>query len=158
VDAGSAFSDSTSLYSDIMKYRFENGRRYHSYKDGEYWGPNDEKQNNQLDIAHNLYLLTFKGKLFLAPIGDNPQRVLDVGTGTGIWATDFADQYPSAEVIGFDLSPIQPTWVAPNVRFEVNDACEAEWGYTTNSFDFVHARAMYGSIADWPEFYQKVLV
>ena len=25
-------------------------------------------------------------KLFLAPIGDDPQRVLDVGTGTGIWA------------------------------------------------------------------------
>lgn len=157
VDAGSAFSDTTSLYSDIMKYRFENGRRYHGYKDGEYWGPNDEKQNNQLDLAHNLYLLTLGGKLFLAPIGDNPQSVLDVGTGTGIWAMDFADQYPSAQVIGFDLSPTQPSWVAPNLRFEVNDACEADWGYKKNSFDFIHARAMYGSVADWPAFYQQVL-
>lgn len=26
------------------------------------------------------------GKLFLAPIGDKPQRCLDIGTGTGIWA------------------------------------------------------------------------
>ena len=72
MDAGSTFSDTTSLYSDIMKYRFENGRRYYSYKDGEYWGPNDEKQNNQRDIAHNLYLLTLDGKLFPAPIGDSP--------------------------------------------------------------------------------------
>jgi hypothetical protein len=60
-------------------------------------------------------------------------------------------------VIGFDLSPIQPTWVPPNVQFEVNDACEAEWGYKVNSFDFIHARAMYGSIADWLAFYQNVL-
>lgn len=37
-------------------------------------------------------------KLFLAPIGDSPQHVIDLGTGTGIWALDFADQYPSAEV------------------------------------------------------------
>lgn len=28
-------------------------------------------------------------KLFLAPIGDSPQRAIDLGTGTGIWAIDF---------------------------------------------------------------------
>ena len=44
-------SETTSLTSSITHYRHENGRRYHAYKDGEYWGPNDEKQNEQLDIA-----------------------------------------------------------------------------------------------------------
>ncbi|KFY25839.1 hypothetical protein V491_01577 [Pseudogymnoascus sp. VKM F-3775] len=156
-DTGSLRSDTTSLLSHITKYRYENNRRYHAYKDGEYWGPNDEKQNNQLDIAHHLYLLTMGDRLFLAPIGDNPQNVLDVGTGTGIWAMDFADQYPSAQVTGFDLSPIQPQWVAPNLRFEINDASDPDWGYTRNSFDFIHVRAMYGSIADWPTFYQQAL-
>ena len=33
-----------------------------------------------------MLLLAMDDKLFYAPIGDNPQRVLDVGTGTGIWA------------------------------------------------------------------------
>jgi len=28
--------------------------------------------------------------LYAAPL-DNPQKVLDVGTGTGIWAIDFAE-------------------------------------------------------------------
>ncbi|KFY66075.1 hypothetical protein V496_02217 [Pseudogymnoascus sp. VKM F-4515 (FW-2607)] len=156
-DSGSLQSDTTSLLSYITKYRYENNRRYHAYKDGEYWGPNDEKQNNQLDIAHHLFLLTMGDRLFLAPIGDNPQNVLDIGTGTGIWAMDFADQFPSAQVTGFDLSPIQPQWVAPNLRFEINDACDSDWGYPLNSFDFIHVRAMYGSVADWPAFYQQAL-
>ena len=38
------------------------------------------------NIRHQLYTLILDSKLFLAPIGDNPQKVLDVGTGTGIWA------------------------------------------------------------------------
>jgi hypothetical protein len=29
-------SDTTSLSSSVSKYRFENGRRYHGYKDGSY--------------------------------------------------------------------------------------------------------------------------
>jgi hypothetical protein len=71
---------------------------------------------------------------------------------------DFADQYPSAEVIGFDLSPIQPKWVAPNVSFEINDACSVDLAYPKNSFDFIHVRAMYGSITNWPAFYHQVFM
>jgi ubiquinone/menaquinone biosynthesis C-methylase UbiE len=36
-------------------------------------------------------MLTFDAKLHLAPIGKNIHNCLDVGTGTGIWATDFGD-------------------------------------------------------------------
>lgn len=32
-----------------------------------------------------------------------------------------ADQYPSAVVLGVDLSLIQPFWVAPNTRFLIDD-------------------------------------
>jgi ubiquinone/menaquinone biosynthesis C-methylase UbiE len=34
--------------------------------------------------------MLLKGELHRAPVKD-PQRVLDIGTGTGIWAIDFAE-------------------------------------------------------------------
>lgn len=43
-------SDTTSLQSEVRHYKYENGRRYHAYSEGQYWGPNDDKQNEQLDI------------------------------------------------------------------------------------------------------------
>lgn len=50
------------------------------------------------------------------------------------------DIYPSAEVTGLDLSPIQPVWVPPNVRFLVDDV-EDSW-LNGRDFDFVHLRNM----------------
>jgi methylase of polypeptide subunit release factors len=42
------------------------------------------------------------GKLHYAPL-ENTHNVLDVGTGTGEWAIDFAGRYPAASVTGFDI-------------------------------------------------------
>jgi hypothetical protein len=52
-------------------------------------------------------------------------------------------KFPSAQVIGNDISAIQPNWVVPNVEFIVEDF-EAEWLYEPNSFDFIHARLLAG--------------
>ncbi|ETN41889.1 uncharacterized protein HMPREF1541_03828 [Cyphellophora europaea CBS 101466] len=144
------------MTSSIFNYRWENGRRYHAYRDGEYWCPNDEGASEQLDLGHHIYLMLLDNRLFLAPINRNPQRVLDIGTGTGIWAIDFADQFPSAQVIGTDLSPMQPLYVPPNLQFEIDDAA-ADWTFPKESFDFIHVRGLFGSLRDWPAFYQQVL-
>jgi hypothetical protein len=34
---GSTSSETSSLQSSIARYRYENNRRYHAYRDGEYW-------------------------------------------------------------------------------------------------------------------------
>ena len=54
-------------------------------------------------------MLLMGGNLNLAPLVD-PKNILDIGTGTGIWAIEMADQHPDATVIGTDLSPVQPVW------------------------------------------------
>ena len=77
----------------------------------------------RLDLQHDSFKIMLDGKLNLAPIS-NPQRVLDLATGTGIWAIEFglsfpllhfapfshipAEEHPEAAVLGTDLSPIQP--------------------------------------------------
>ncbi|KJZ77674.1 hypothetical protein HIM_02851 [Hirsutella minnesotensis 3608] len=148
-------SSSTSLASSILKYREENGRTYHAFRAGRYVLPNDEVENERLDLQHHLCTLTLSGKLFICPAGrDRPlDRVLDAGTGTGIWAMDFADEHPESHVTGVDLSPIQPSFVPPNVSFYIDDI-EDEWTYSYD-FDLIYARMLTASISDWPKFMQQ---
>lgn len=115
--------------------------------------PNDEEEQDRLDIHHHICLLHLDGELFMAPIGDHPEQIYDMGTGTGIWAIDMADKFPSATVTGVDLSPSQPTWVPPNVRFEVDDV-EEEFTFSKPA-DFIHCRYFAGSIRDWPKFIRQ---
>lgn len=41
-----------------------------------------------------------------------------------------------------------------NVRFEVDDIC-SPWVHPEDHFDFIHARGLLGSVADWPALYQQ---
>ena len=107
-----------------------------------------------LDLQYHALRLCFNDRLFFAPIGDKPAAILDVGTGTGIWAIEVGDQYPDTQVTGTDLSPIQPAWVPPNVSFEI-DNVEDAWTYRPGAFDLIHTRMMNGSIRDWAAFYRQ---
>lgn len=128
------------------------GRTYHAYHAGKYILPNDEDEQERCDIMYHAVRLSVGNKLFYAPV--QPSSVLDIGTGTGLWAIEMADTYPAAEVYGTDLSPIQPNYVPPNLIFEIADADE-EWTYR-QSFDLVHTRVMNDtSLKDWPHFYRE---
>jgi len=147
-----ANTETTTLASSVLKYRVENGRTYHAYKAGAYFMPNDETENDRLDLQHNLVLLMQDNKLHLCPAGkDKPLgRVLDAGCGTGIWTLEYADEHPETTVVGTDLSANQPKLIPPNVEFFVDDL-EDTWTFENNPFDLVYMRMMSGSIKDWPK-------
>ncbi|KAK3348395.1 S-adenosyl-L-methionine-dependent methyltransferase [Neurospora tetraspora] len=152
-----AESSTASITSSILHYRDVLGRTYHSdsVTDTEYWGPNDAKANEMLDIFHATLVRLFDGKLYTSPLNEKEiENAIDIGTGTGVWAIDFADDHPNCNVIGTDISPIQPSWVPPNARFLIDDATK-EWTYEENYFDFIHLRFMTGIIKDWDALYKE---
>lgn len=142
--------DMQSLTDSVIDYPVEWGRSYHRYKEDLYLYPNDaderERMNLQLDCAKRI----LGGQLFLSPL-QNPEKILDVGTGTGMWAIEVADMFPKAKVVGTDLSPIQPANVPPNVFFEVSDCTEEDWGFKLSSFDMVHTGFLIGSLPSFPD-------
>ena len=80
-------SVTTSLASSVRDYAFENGRRYHRFREGAYNFPNDDSEQEREDMKHAM-VVNICQTLHFAPIGPNPQNVLDMGTGTGIWAIE----------------------------------------------------------------------
>lgn len=143
-----------SLQSSIFDYEEEHGRSYHAFRRGKYVMPNDEREQERMDLHYHSLRLALGNRHWITPISDF-RSILDIGTGTGIWAMDVADDRPSAQVIGIDLSPIQPTAVPPNLEFQIMDADEP-WEGFQERFDFVHTRLMNGfSIKSWPFFYEQ---
>ncbi|KAH7625488.1 S-adenosyl-L-methionine-dependent methyltransferase [Sordaria sp. MPI-SDFR-AT-0083] len=145
-----------SLTESIFEYRQFHGRTYHSVIGrAESWEPNDERHIDAMEIAHHGYMVLMGHKLYRAPLDkQRVRKVLDVGTGTGLWAIDFADEFLKADVVGTDITPIQPCWVPANVKFELDD-CNLEWTWPDNTFDFVHGRMLIGIIEDWYEFHRQ---
>ncbi|KAI8316276.1 hypothetical protein K4K59_000174 [Colletotrichum sp. SAR11_240] len=157
------FSNLTSSWQDdnseveVVSLMWRRGvQTYHRYKDGKYNLPNDEREMDRLDLQHHMFLLSFDDKLGTAPPnepGAKVGRVLDVGTGTGIWAMDFGDAHPEADVLGIDLSAIQPEYTPPNVKFEIDDL-EEPWTFS-QPFDYIHSRLMNSAVSDWKDYVRK---
>ncbi|KAK7426528.1 hypothetical protein QQZ08_006987 [Neonectria magnoliae] len=155
-ESDSVTSGSTSMESSIRDYMYENGRRYHRFREGTYNFPNDDVEQEREDMKHAMVKLLSNQKLHFAPLGEHPQEVLDMGTGTGIWAIEMGDQYSSANVLGVDLSPIQPDWLPANVRFMVDDV-ESPWLHPRNHFDYIHTRHTVMAIKDWNRLFRRSL-
>ncbi|KAK4207266.1 S-adenosyl-L-methionine-dependent methyltransferase [Rhypophila decipiens] len=139
-----------SMTSSVRAHVYEGGLRYHAYKDGKYAFPNDETEQNRDDMKHTMALMLTRGAFHYAPVEEvlkNGGEVLDLGTGTGIWAIELGDKYPNAKVTGIDLSPIQPNFVPENVHFFVDDL-EEEWLDEANKYDYIHVRHVVYSIRD----------
>jgi SAM-dependent methyltransferase len=102
----------------------------------------DLTEQNRLDFQH----FFLKGVLqtnYLAPL-NNPSALLDVGSGTGRWIIEMAQQFPSARVTGIDVAPATPS-VPLNAQFVQHDILKG-LPFPSASFDYVHARLLVAAI------------
>lgn len=96
-DGDTLATETTSITESVLDYVYENGRRYHSQR----WNckdkvgglsilPNDDTEQERLDLIHHFYLLVLKGELYCAPIRVGEVRnALDLGTGTGTYCSSY---------------------------------------------------------------------
>jgi ubiquinone/menaquinone biosynthesis C-methylase UbiE len=79
------------------------------------------------------------GRNILVPLGEKPMHILDVGTGSGAWCIEVAEENPETIVRGIDLSPVQPPFIPKNCEFIVMDLTEG-LKFDEGSYDLVHSR------------------
>ncbi|EXJ82332.1 hypothetical protein A1O3_06145 [Capronia epimyces CBS 606.96] len=127
----------------------EYGRRYAVFGENDCLFPSDEQEKVRLDLFSHMIEQVLGKRLHCAPVhlSAGNERVLDVGTGTGIWAIKMADLHPTCLVTGVDISEIQPVWVPPNLGFELFDV-ESPWTWS-HPYTFIFARQLGGSIVNW---------
>ena len=124
-----------------------------------YQFPRDTEEMNRLDFQHYLLRQALKGN-YAAPI-KTPTSILDVGTGTGRWAREMAQTFPTANVIGVDISPPSvdeaaddgsgPELRPENYTFVAANVLEG-LPFADGSFDFTHMRFLVTAIPHdrWP--------
>ena len=122
--------------------------------------PKDKAEGDRLDLQHYLVRHVAQGN-YRAPLRQ-PRAILDVATGTGIWARELASEFPRARVVGFDIdrTPLErslevlgPGGQFPaNFSFQLADALKP-FPFAEGEFDVVHARFIspFVPIPAWPQ-------
>lgn len=115
--------------------------------------PKDGPETSRLDFQHHFLHGVLQGH-YTAPLSAATLKsVLDVGTGSGIWAREMARLFPQAHVTGFDLENLTSSaQVTPsNVQFVRGNVLHG-LPFADNSFDFVHQRLLVAGIPAtcWP--------
>ncbi|RAQ97608.1 class I SAM-dependent methyltransferase [Thermogemmatispora tikiterensis] len=112
--------------------------------------PRSRQEQDRLDLQH-FALRQLLGTHFLAPV-QNPQAILDVGSGTGIWLREAARHWRQAQLIALDkdLSLLR-TPLPPRCQSIQADLLSG-LPFPDASFDYVHQRLLAAAIplTAWP--------
>ena len=120
-------------------------------ENSDYQLPKDEEEDDRLNFQHHA-LFHAIGNHYVAPIHPPLPLILDVGTGTGIWANEMARLFPASTVVGLDLS--DRSFKPPS-----QDNCLLRAGNVLNGlpfpdqfFSFTHQRLLVAGITaeNWP--------
>nr|POE53640.1 n-methyltransferase sirn [Quercus suber] len=82
-------------------------------------------------------------------------QIIEIATGTGIWALETAQEYPDSHVNAFDISdaqfPPSAAYTGKNVQFHVHDMRIPFPNEHHGKYDLVHVRAVVAgmSVDDW---------
>lgn len=154
---------SSILSTATVAEQYIGTRRFVDAPDAPYQLPKDLTDLHRLDFQHFILRQAFMGN-YVAPIQPREgSQILDVGTGTGRWAIEMAQQFPQAQIFGVDLEESrditgQQSSAPLNYHFQSGNVLQG-LPFLENTFDFVHQRLLVTGIpfARWGEVIRELL-
>lgn len=140
------------MYSPVLP-ALSGERRFRD--DVPYVLPKDLDEEHRLNFQHYALRSALQGN-FLAPLpSEQPLTILDVGSGSGVWAEEMKQHFPSAQVVGLDIEPPAKPGAYDFVLGNVLQGLP----FPEETFDFVHQRLLIGAIpaAAWPEVIRELM-
>jgi len=131
-----------------------NGRKYHNDDSIPYPLPCDVKEMSRQALWHELSRELYGGHCCTDFKREKiPDRVLDLGCGSGIWCASMADYFaalgrPDVEFTGLDLEPIYMEMRGVNFKFVKHNILTTPLPFEDNSFDFIFVRDMMMSLSE----------
>ena len=122
-------------------------------------------EHTRLESQAAAFASLMHDRVIHAPL-HNPQRILDVGCGTGAVTYHLGATYPKASsVYGVDLSPVpqipRPEPQAQNISYiqgDVRELAETDERLGAGSFDYIFSRLLICGMTDWPGYMQDTVV
>ena len=101
-------------------------------------------------------------KVHHAPL-DHPQRILDIGCGTGVVTRYLSTTFPLGTCIGVDLSPVPQIQadLPSNISYiqgDVKTLSMVDGRLAPGSFDYVFSRLLIFGITDWAAYMRDTVV
>jgi len=117
----------------------------------------DSEEWTRLDDQH-FGVKNYFGKSWLAPLEElEPKSILELGTGSGVWAAEVAEAFPEAEVLAVDINATTNTARLPkNAKYEQVDLTKS-WPWAEASFDVIHARFVLIHLPNWKTYLTKAI-
>lgn len=78
---------------------------------------------------------------------------MEIGCGSGAWATEYALGNPTVQVIATDVTPPNLSSTPRNLTILADNA-EQDWSFDDN-VDYIHIRLLTLAIRDWPLFFKR---
>ncbi|KAJ7191882.1 S-adenosyl-L-methionine-dependent methyltransferase [Mycena pura] len=129
-------------------------RKYQAYPGSQYALPTDDLEQERLILQHQTLKKLFGNRILLAPVKlEKNDKVLDIGTGPGLWIMDLAASVdPSVSIVGVDIeSRLFLTSPPKNIELRLESVVNlpSEW---TDTFALVHQRLLMIAlqISQWP--------